>query len=198
MKAPRAPPELSDPVRQTNGKELSMLSLRSIAVALWICVAASLTVPPFDAAAGEKTKLPTLTFERTFDQVKALTKCPGDKVEIELTEGGAKLSDPKTAKQIGRTLAHDRARRNVCKSIITCLAFSPDGSFVATGSRCELAPDGSEGQICVWDVTTGKRLAEYSVDERNRKPIGDVQDLAFSEDGKTILFRAKRFEIDGP
>jgi WD40 repeat protein len=174
-----------------------MFSFRSLALALCGCLAASVTVSTIDAVASDETKLPKITFQRA-EVVKALTKCPGDKVEIELIEGGAKLSDPKTGRQIGRTLAHDQANRNVCKSIITCWAFSPDGKFVATGSRCALAPDGSEGQICVWDVATGKRLAEYSVDERTRLHIGDVQGLAFSEDGKTILFRAKRFEIDGP
>src|SRR5262249_19142030 len=109
---------------------------------------------------------------------------PGDRGIPAEHDSGAKLSDPRTGKQIGRTLEHDRANRNVCKSIITCWAFSLDGKLVATGSRCALAPDGSEGQICVWDVATGARLAEYHVDERARRPIGDVRGLAFSDDGK--------------
>jgi hypothetical protein len=51
--------------------------------------------------------------------------------------------------------------------------------------------DGSEGQICVWEVSTGRRVAEY------KKGLGNVQGLAFGEDGKTVLFKARAFELDG-
>jgi hypothetical protein len=147
--------------------------------------------------AGEKTDAPTITFEKG-DVTKALTACPGGKVKIELSGAAAQLSEAKTEKRIGSPLTHDRAEANAAKSVITCWAFSPDGRLVATGSRCANR-DGSEGQICVWETATGARVAEYrGSGKRKAERLGNVTGLAFGEDGKTIRFQAKGFELDGP
>lgn len=173
-----------------------MFTIRSLAVALCVHAAASLAIPGVDDLAVDKTGSPEITFKRA-DAVKPLTKCPGGGVELELINGSAKLLDPKTRQQVGTTLAHNRVKRDGSNSIITCWAFSPDGKLVATGSRC-YNREASEGQICIWEVATGKRLAEYTGDKQVRQPIGNVQGVAFSEDGKAILFLARKFEVDSP
>jgi WD40 repeat protein len=178
-----------------------MFTFRSIAPVVCAFTAASLAALPPDGVAGEKKDAQTVKFENG-DVAKALKECPGGKVKIELSGGAAQLSDAKTGKQIGGKLTHDVLEANAAKSIITCWAFSPDGKFVATGSRCDNR-DASEGQICVWDVATGVRVAEYhgsaqSPNLRDRRRLGNVNGVAFSEDGKTIRFGARGFMLDGP
>ena len=54
------------------------------------------------------------------------------------------------------------------KAELTCASFHPDGRLLAAGAK--------DGQVKVFDVTTGKNAANF--DEN-----GPIQDLAFSENG---------------
>jgi WD40 repeat protein len=70
-------------------------------------------------------------------------------------------------------------------SMLYAAAFSPDGRHLATGDKI--------GKVKVWDVATGKPLAEveapvmYTWDPVQRlHSIGGVRALAFSPDGKTL------------
>lgn len=56
--------------------------------------------------------------------------------------------------------------------VVNCVAYSPDGKFVATGS--------DDKTIRFWDVATGKEMAVLAGHER------DVISLAFSPDMKTL------------
>jgi len=170
-----------------------MSAFRSRTAATCVCVAAALAaLAPDGGAAGTKA----ITFKKG-DVSKGLRECPGGKAKVELTGGAAQLADAQTGKRLGVALTHDRAEFNVTKSVITCWAFSPDGKLVATGSRCQLR-DGSEGQLCVWDVATGKRVAQYRGGQRRDERIGNVLGVAFGADGGTVLFKANGFQLDGP
>jgi hypothetical protein len=106
----------------------------------------------------------------------------------------ARLYDTEKKKEIGRPLYHHKL--GWAGAQITCWAFSPDGRLVATGSGYREVGFGRErtsiGQIRVWAVPTGNLVATYP------HAVGYVQGLAFSKDGKKVLFDAEEYEIDGP
>ncbi len=61
---------------------------------------------------------------------------------------------------------------------VLCLAFSPDGRTLATGS--------SDGRVRLWDVATGHHKATLDDDY-----VTSVDDLAFSPDGRTLATTAE-------
>jgi WD40 repeat protein len=173
-----------------------MLSLRFISVTVCVCATTPLVIFPLECVAEEKKVSPVIDF-KAGDVSKALMGCPDGKIQIELIDAAIQLFDAKTEAAIGEPLKHDNAELNNYRSFIVCWAFSPDGKLVATGSRCDLPHVASEGQICIWEVATGKRLAEYHGGRKREERIGNVMGVKFSRDGKTILFKAKKFQIDG-
>ena len=62
------------------------------------------------------------------------------------------------------------------KSAVLCLAFSPDGRFLASGS--------SDRRVLVWDIAYGHLLAELS----HHKSI--ISGLAFSREGTVLASSA--------
>ena len=106
----------------------------------------------------------------------------------------ARLYDTDNKKEVGSPLYHDKLGWKSAR--ITCWAFSPDGKLVATGSgyreggaaRCKKT---SVGEIHIWEVPSGNLVATYP------REVGYVKELAFSKDGKKVLFDAEEQEVDG-
>jgi WD40 repeat protein len=76
------------------------------------------------------------------------------------------------------TSGRSRASLKEHKSPVLTLAYSPDGSFLASGSGSER--DGTNrGELLLWDARKGKVLSRFSCPaERNS--------VAFSPDGRTL------------
>jgi WD40 repeat protein len=114
--------------------------------------------------------------------------------EARQADGYAVLSpDGKTrARQAGKKVQfHDAATGRELRTLeghpdqLNCLAFSPDGRRLATGggSTAGGGPDplpGRNGDVRLWDVATGERLATYT------RHTGLIMSVAFSPDGRTL------------
>ncbi len=118
---------------------------------------------------------------------------PDKKLTIKADGPQARLHDLATGKPVGRPLVHDAPHINLSKKMtVYCWAFSPDGQYVATGAGYKTRDGDNEGQVCIWSITTGKRVAEFS------KRLGTVRAVSFDKDNKTIVYDAENWSIDGP
>jgi hypothetical protein len=112
-------------------------------------------------------------FSLKLGDVAALAFSPDSTTLACAASGGVRLWDVKTGREL-RTLA----ARAAC-----ALAFSPDGSRLATPHGAPL--DGESGLITLWEVATGKavrRLIPLVTDGR----YGWTAAVAFSADGRTL------------
>ena len=65
--------------------------------------------------------------------------------------------------------------------VMTCLAFSPAGSILASGSRGPGdTASSSLAEVYLWDVAQGKELRHFPAHQ------GQIQSLSFSPDGRTL------------
>jgi WD40 repeat protein len=114
--------------------------------------------------------------------VRALAFAPDGKV---LAVGGGysgierptiRLWDLATAKVIQTFVGHEGRRPAAFPGgEITCLAVSPDGKTLASGSE--------DGTVRLWDVSNGTQLHRLPAPRGHR-----VSSVAFSPDGKTLAF----------
>lgn len=96
-----------------------------------------------------------------------------------------KLWDAETGKPVRELRGHKDQTPNDFPSMLYAVAFSADGTLLATGDKV--------GHVVVWDVATGKELAAveapvmYTWDKVQRlHSIGGVRSVAFSPDGKLL------------
>jgi len=108
---------------------------------------------------------------------------------------GTRLYDQATGNPVGRELSEWRYALGDDSLKATCLAVSRDGKFVAIGASTKFKEDGVAGAISVWEISTGRRVAKYRKAKGATNPIGNVESVGFSEDGKTVYYSAGRYRI---
>jgi WD40 repeat protein len=62
---------------------------------------------------------------------------------------------------------------------VLCVAFSPDGRYLASGNGSLVLSRGGKNEVCLWDAATGKEIHRFDNPDR-------VQGVAFSPDGKRL------------
>jgi WD40 repeat protein len=142
------------------------------------------------AAEDPKPSLPR--FEKG-EPANPLRESPDGKLKVRADGPKVVLIDTATRKPVGTAMTHDAPpinRKEVM--VVSCWAFSPDGKLLATGAGYKSRDGDNEGQVCVWDVATGRCVAQMSM------RIGRVGKVAFTKDGSTVRYRAEAWAIDGP
>lgn len=92
----------------------------------------------------------------------------GRRLALISTGGFLSIHDAASGQRLLHIQIHDRGST-------VALAFSPDGSALATGNW-----HGDDNHIRLWDATTGALQADFS------SPDSDVTDLVFSPDGRRL------------
>jgi WD40 repeat protein len=141
--------------------------------------------------AKDKTAAPTVEFYSGQKDIKerALNSPDGKRTIHRDGTAVARVIDIKTGKPAGPELRHSKDYK------VLCWAFSPDGKRVVTGAgRMHMSDKGlfdNEGEIRVWDLATGKLLAEH------KKNIGSVRQVVFTDDSQDVRYKADRHELSG-
>ncbi|MFQ5858224.1 MAG: BTAD domain-containing putative transcriptional regulator, partial [Anaerolineae bacterium] len=159
----------SGSVDETWGKVDKTVVLWDISALLNTSVSAA---PNTSAAAGQPT---TEFLAGHTSNVSSVAFSPdGQTLASGGDDGTIILWDVATGQPIGEPLAHTSQGEDVpIVSRNVKLAFSPDGSALASG--------GADGTIILWDVTTRQPMGQSLAGH-----VGEVNALAFSPDGQTL------------
>lgn len=93
-----------------------------------------------------------------------------------VSRDGIQLWNVAAQQEVDRLAVPQRGSR-IDSSLVTALAFSPDGEFLAAGGT----------SAYVWELTTGKRL--YSLN------TGELTDLIVSRDGQTLISGSSKIKL---
>lgn len=127
---------------------------------------------------------------------KALRKDPNGKVTVKVEPSGeAQLTD-RRGKRLARLSYSLSADRDPDEEV-ACWTFSPDGGLLAVGFRYDslknCRKDGMiQGYLHLYDPATGELLGEAG-----QARVGPVTHLAFSADGKTLLYQTGKYMEKG-
>jgi hypothetical protein len=164
----------------------------------WVCLCLIAALMWRAAASPAEENRAGISIRRG-DAAEALRECPRQAVTIRVDGATAQLHETGSGKPLGARLYHEPSAIQVNPPAalrITCWAFSPDGSLVATGAGYKRVAGGevqeNEGEVRVWEVPSGRLLAT------ERRGLGQVTRVAFRVDGKMVLVEAEPFEVDGP
>jgi RNA polymerase sigma factor (sigma-70 family) len=106
------------------------------------------------------------------DSIRSGVFSPDGRLALDLNDGTVILYELATARPPRTFGEKSPVVRSIYRQIGACVAFSPDGTLLAQG--------GSNRLVRVWDVQTGRKLAEFTGHE------GAVTALAFSPDGRRL------------
>jgi WD40 repeat protein len=131
-------------------------------------------------------KKPTRQVDAHERWIRKLAVSPDRKVIASVADDMVcKLWDAESGKEIRRFTDHKPETPHHYPSMLYAVAFSSDGSLIATGDKV--------GHTAIWDSATGEKAGEvesptlYTWDPKQRRhSIGGIRSLAYSPDSKQL------------
>jgi WD40 repeat protein len=113
-----------------------------------------------------------------------LQQSPDGKLTVVVSDHAkAQLVEVDGMQPFGEPLEIPRVNRN--RNVSEQWAFSPNGRYVAISqSGSNVGGEDTEGKIYVWEIATGKRIANASTATHD---LGRVHEMAFSADSQTVV-----------
>lgn len=113
-----------------------------------------------------------------------LQQSPDGKLTVVVSDHAkAQLVEVDGMQPFGEPLELPRVNRN--RNVSEQWAFSPNGRYVAISqSGSNVGGEDTEGKIYVWEIATGKRIANASTATHD---LGRVHEMAFSADSQAVV-----------
>lgn len=129
---------------------------------------------------------PTRRVQAHAKWIRAVTASPRDELVASIADDMiCRVWDARTGNLEHELAGHKLSTPQHYPSMLHACAFSPDGSFLATGDKL--------GHVKIWDVASGRKVAEVESPEvftwdpvQRRHSIGGIRSLRFSPDGQLL------------